>query len=226
MLLRRPPRVFYGSREEAEADGMIVSERDICPATLRVNRLGGLRGDGRDLWRRLTARPGSEPMNCVVMAPLDEWAESPVRSLLDDATLIVPAFGYRAATVPVYDVDGTRIRLRADLGRPAVGRDARVLTESGSAIDNLFGIGLGTGYRPWGHMGGEPAFDGQANSLWLYQNHIGEIVFRGVEEIRNSIDRAPRLASHRLVTGSDSSDRVRSVRLTRDGRPSRRDAFR
>jgi hypothetical protein len=31
-------------------------------------------------------------------------------------------------------------------------------------------------------MGGEPSFDGQANSLWLYQNDIGAVVYRGVQE--------------------------------------------
>ena len=29
-------------------------------------------------------------------------------------------------------------------------------------------------------MGGEPNFDGQANSLWLYQNDIGEVIYRGI----------------------------------------------
>ena len=31
-------------------------------------------------------------------------------------------------------------------------------------------------------MGCEPNFDGQANSLWLYQNDIGATIYRGIHE--------------------------------------------
>lgn len=44
----------------------------------------------------------------------------------------------------------------------------------------ILGCGLGAGYRPTGHMGGEPNFSGQQNSLWLLQNDIGQIVYEGV----------------------------------------------
>lgn len=184
ILLRRPPRIFYWTREEAQADGYTVTGRDVCPRTRRVNRLGGLRGDGRELWRRLARRPGTEPEERVAMIPLSRTHFSPasLRHLLDDAALIVPAFGYSAATLPVFDPGGRRLRLRADYGGPAVGRDARVLLADGGRLPNVFGIGLASGYRPWGHMGGELSFDGQANSLWLYQNDIGAVVFQGVCE--------------------------------------------
>ena len=32
-------------------------------------------------------------------------------------------------------------------------------------------------------MGGEPNFDGQANSLWLYHNDIGAIIYRAIDEL-------------------------------------------
>ena len=32
-------------------------------------------------------------------------------------------------------------------------------------------------------MGGEPNFDGQANSLWLYQNDIGGVIYRAIHEL-------------------------------------------
>jgi hypothetical protein len=32
-------------------------------------------------------------------------------------------------------------------------------------------------------MGGKPNFDGQANSLWLYQNGIGAVIYRGIQEV-------------------------------------------
>lgn len=182
IFVRREPPIFYESREAAEADSYPVSSADICPRTLRVHRLGGLRSDGRELWRCLTRRRGTVLEKRVAMIPLCEPALSPIalRRYLDDAALIVTAFGYRARTVPIFDARGRRITLNADRGKQAVGPDARLLDASGQPLANLFGIGLGTGYRPLASMGGEASFCGQLNSLWLYQNDVGRVVYQGV----------------------------------------------
>lgn len=184
ILCRRAAPIFYPSREEAEADGCLVTEADICPTTRRVHRFSGMRGDGREMWRRVSQRPGAAPEERVRIVSLSEPASSPtaLRELLDEAALVVPAFGYRSATIPIYDAAGRRLSLSADHDGPAVGRDARLLLTTGQALPNVFGIGLGTGYQPWGHMGGEANLEGQINSLWLYQNYIGEVVYRGVQE--------------------------------------------
>ena len=58
--------------------------------------------------------------------------------------------------------------------------DSRLLLGDGTSLANLLCIGLGTGYRLPARMGGEPNFDGQANSLWLYQNDIGEVIYRAI----------------------------------------------
>jgi hypothetical protein len=191
LIYRRPARILYWTRDDAHADGYAFTERDVCPRTQRVNRLGGLRGDGREMWRRLTSRPGTEAEPRINMLPLSESHLSPValRRLLDDAALIIPAFGYRSSTIPIYSDQGVRLRLKADYGGPAVGRDASLLLADGGRIPNVFGIGLGADYRPWGHMGGEPSFDGQTNGLWLYQNDIGAVVYQGVRECIEQADR-------------------------------------
>lgn len=182
ILMRREPPIFYENREAAEADGYPVSSDDVCPRTLRVNRLGGLRSDGRDLWRRLTHRRETEPEERVVMVPLRDPALSSatLRRYIDDAALIVTAFGYRTRTVPIFDADGRRIALNADRGGAAVDADARMLDAGGKPLANLFGIGLGNGYRPLASMGGEASFSGQLNSLWLYQNDVGRVVYQGI----------------------------------------------
>jgi hypothetical protein len=184
ILCRRPAPIFYASRADAIADGCDVTARSLCPETGRINRFGGLRGDGRDLWRRVSRCPGTQPETRVRLLRLADAVVSPhaLRRDLDAAALVVPAFGYRAATIPIFDPQGRRLALRADHGRAAVGRDARLLLADGDSLPNVFGIGLGTGYQPWGHMGGEADIEGQTNSLWLYQNHIGEVVYRGVQE--------------------------------------------
>ncbi|HEX9461180.1 MAG TPA: hypothetical protein VGB82_01150 [Alphaproteobacteria bacterium] len=191
LLYRRAARILYWTRDDAHADGYAFTERDVCPRTQRVNRLGGLRGDGREMWRRLTSRPGTEPEERISMIPLSEshLSAPALRRLLDDAALIIPAFGYRSSTIPIYDTEGRPLRLKADRGGPAVGRDARLLLADGGHIPNVFGIGLGADYRPWGHMGGEPSFDGQTNGLWLYQNDIGAVVYQGVRECIEEAER-------------------------------------
>lgn len=199
LLYRHPARILYWTRDDARADGYAFTELDVCPRTQRVNRLGGLRGDGREMWRRLTRRPGTEAEERVRMVQLADSEISPaqLRRMLDDADLVVPAFGYRSSTIPVFDPEGRPLRLKADLGGPAVGRDARLLLADGGHVPNIFGIGLGADYRPWGHMGGEPSFDGQTNGLWLYQNDIGAVVFEGVRQCLDEAEhvRVPRQAA-------------------------------
>lgn len=182
MLQRRSPPVFYPSRSEAEADGYVVDEGDVCPRTGRVHRFGGLRGDGREMWRRLDGRPGTEREPHIAVENLSDYAAAGLRQLLEQAAMVVPAFGYRSATMPIFDEAGRRLRLNADQGGRSVAQDCRLMLEDGRTLANVFGIGLGTGYRPCGAMGGEPNFAGQANSLWLYQNDIGAAIMGGITE--------------------------------------------
>lgn len=178
LLYRTPPRVFYPSRTDALADDCSFSESDVCQATGRVHRLGGLRGDGRQLWRRLRGRGDMPPEHRAVAEPMDALGPAALRSLLDAADIIVPAFGYRLTTVPIHDAEGRFITL-ARTG-PAVDSDARLLTADGTPLPNVFGVGLGSGFRPWGAMSGEELFQGQQNSLWLYQNGLGSLIHTGV----------------------------------------------
>jgi hypothetical protein len=178
ILHRTAPRVFYASRAEAAADGYVFSDSDVCPATGRVHRLGGLRGDGRTLWRRMQGHGDLPPERRAEVAPLGAFDGATLRALLDAADLIVPAFGYRLATVPVYGPDGEPIPLACS--GPSVDADARLRTASGGVLGNVFGIGLGSGFRPWGTMAGEPGFQGQQNSLWLYQHGLGALIHDGV----------------------------------------------
>ncbi len=183
ILMRREPRIFYPTWGEALSDEYAASECDICPATRRVNRLGGLRGDGRELWRRMSRRPGTRPEERASMTFLSSLSRAELARCVDDVAMIVPAFGYRSTTIPVYDAQHRRLTLAGDVGHPvSVGQDARLLLADGGRLSNIFALGLGTGYRPTGSMGGERSFDGQQNSLWLMQNDIGRVVYEGVRE--------------------------------------------
>lgn len=203
MLMRREPPIFYESLEQARADGYPATQDDVCPRTQRVNRFGGLRGDGREMWRRMTGRPGATPESRVAIMPMrgSGGSSASLRRLLDEAALIVPAFGYRATTVPVFDPHGRRLALRAEQGGTLVDAGARVLLADGTALPNLFGVGLGTGYVPAPSMGGEASFRGQANSLWLYQNDIGATIYRGIQQQLDQIGptRLPRRRAKALA---------------------------
>jgi hypothetical protein len=117
-------------------------------------------------------------VRCVALS-----GETPaaLKKILDAAHLIIPAFGYRPRTLPLFGPGGNRIPLFCDQGRrPLVDDLCRVLTDNGQPIPGLFGIGLASGFVPSGPLGGESSFSGQTNGLWLYQNGVGKIILNGI----------------------------------------------
>lgn len=183
ILQRREPRIFYPDRQAAFDDLYDVAPGDICPRTQRVNRMGGLRGFGREMWRQIAQRPHTTPEPRVVTMDMQGLRAGELRTMIAEAALVVPSFGYRSAMLPLFDADGERLTLNAELGGIAVGEQSRLLLADGRSLPNLFGIGLGTGYKLPPSMGGEPNFDGQANSLWLYHNDIGAIIYRAIHDL-------------------------------------------
>ena len=181
ILHRTEPLPTYQSREAAQADAYEFSASDVCTATGRVHRLGGLQGDGREVWRGIHGKPGTDRDGRAVTIPLGSLARADVIGLLDSADLIIPALGYRLTTPPIFDADRRPVPLASD--GPAVGPDSRLLAADGTAIPDVFGVGLGSGFTPWGAMAGEASFSGQQNSLWLYQNGLGEMIYTGARRL-------------------------------------------
>ena len=52
----------------------------------------------------------------------------------------------------------------------------RVMDAGGNPLPHLFAIGLAAGFVPYGKLGGETSFRGQANGLWLWQNDVGAMI--------------------------------------------------
>jgi hypothetical protein len=181
ILHRTEPRPTYTSRDAALADAYEFSEADVCQATGRVHRLGGLQGDGREVWRRMNGKPGTDRDERAVALPIGGLARADLIGLLDDADVIVPALGYRLATPPIFDADRRPVQLATS--GPAVRSDSRLLAADGTAIRGVFGVGLGSGFVPWGGMSGEASFGGQQNSLWLYQNGLGEMIYTNTRQL-------------------------------------------
>lgn len=179
ILHRRPIRVFYPSAADAREDGYTTfSPLDICPLTRRVHRLGGLRGDARQLYRRVARLGNAPPERRVRLLSSAALCSRPAEfeQLLSEAALIVPAFGYRPRTIPIYGPNGDSITLATSQGGPLVDSRCRVLRQNGSPLYGLFGIGLASGFRPSGPMGGEASFQGKTSGVWLYHNDIGALI--------------------------------------------------
>jgi hypothetical protein len=78
------------------------------------------------------------------------------RSARPDRGIPLPRSG---RPLPVFSADGRLVPL-ASRG-PAAGRDSGLLREDGSSVPGLFGLGLGSGFVPWGELSGEASFTGQ-----------------------------------------------------------------
>lgn len=176
LLHRRPLRPFYPSVEAALAEGFTdFGPDDICPVSGFVYRLAGFRLEARDLVQRMLGIDGRAPDPRVALHRIG-GDDAAARAILRDADLVIAALGYRPHALPVFDRQGAAIPLAAHAGRPMVDGHCRVIDSEGAAIPGLYGIGLAAGFVPWGPLGGEASFRGQANGLWLWQNDVGLMI--------------------------------------------------
>jgi hypothetical protein len=178
ILHRRELRIFYPSVDAALAEGYTeFGPADICPISGRVFRLGGFRLDSRELIMRARGIGGRppEPRLHLHRLGLDDAASL---KLLDNADLVIAAFGYRPHALPVFDEAGKAVPLLAEKSPRArlVDGRCRVLDGGGHPLPHLFAIGLAAGFVPHGKLGGEPSFRGQANGLWLWQSDVGGLI--------------------------------------------------
>ena len=177
LLHRRPLRPFYHSAAAALAEGFTDFDADdICPVSGFVYRLAGFRLEARDLVLRMLAVDGRTPEPRVALHRLGQDDDAAVRAIVQSADLVIAALGYRPHALPLLRADGSAITLAADQGDPMVDRYCRVADAGGAPIPGVYGIGLAAGFVPWGPLGGEASFKGQANGLWQWQNDVGLMI--------------------------------------------------
>lgn len=176
LLHRRPLRPFYHSEAAARADNFTdFGPDDICPVSGFVYRLGGFRLEARELVLRMLQVDGRAPdPRVAVHRVADDDVEA--QAVIENADLVIAALGYRPRALSLFDTDGTPVALAAHAGRPMVDRYCRILDANDQPIPGAFGIGLAAGFVPWGRMGGEASFRGQANGLWQWQNDVGQMI--------------------------------------------------
>ncbi|WP_296614957.1 DegT/DnrJ/EryC1/StrS family aminotransferase [Sphingomonas sp.] len=176
LLHRRPLRPFYHSEAAALADNFSdFGPDDICPVSGFVYRLGGFRLEARELVLRMLQVDGRAPDPRVAVHRITD-DDGEARAIVEDADLVIAALGYRPRALSLLEADGTPLSLAAHAGRPMVDRYCRILDAHDRPIPGAFGIGLAAGFVPWGRMGGEASFRGQANGLWQWQNDVGQMI--------------------------------------------------
>jgi dTDP-4-amino-4,6-dideoxygalactose transaminase len=177
LLHRKPLRPFYHSVEAAYAEGFTdFGPDDICPVSGFVYRLAGFRLEARDLVLRMLAIDGRVPDPRVTLHRITGDDDTVARATIADADLVIAALGYRPIALPIADRDGAQMPLAAHDGKPMVDRHCRIVDDQGTPIPGLYGLGLAAGFVPWGALGGESSFSGQANGLWLWQNDVGLMI--------------------------------------------------
>ena len=182
ILHRRPLRIFYETVSEALADGYTeFTPDDVCPLSGRVFRLGGFRLDSRDLMLRARGIGGRSRESRLSLLQLLPENQPTARQLLGDADLVIAALGYRPRLLPVYNRRAQRIALLEPTAQSwsAVDTACRVLNQEGLPLSGLFATGLAVGPGASRDLGGEAGFQGQTNSLWLWQNTLGLRIVHG-----------------------------------------------
>ncbi|NVN36987.1 FAD-dependent oxidoreductase [Komagataeibacter swingsii] len=169
-------KLFYRTAAEAVADGYTeFHEEDICPVSQFVYRFGGLRYDSRRLAMQLMGIAGAPPEPRLRDVQITDSNHAHVKAIVDNADAIIACLGYRPRRITMIDAYGRPIALSADTPDGCLtGPECGILNAAGQEIPGLFGLGLASGFRPTGAMGGEASFRGQVNSLWLWQTAIGE----------------------------------------------------
>jgi hypothetical protein len=177
LLHRRPLKPFYPSIEAAQTEGYTdFGPNDICPVSGFVYRLAGFRLEARELVLRMLGIGGRRPEPRVRLHQIRPDRDPVARRTLAQADLVIAALGYRPNALPIADLAGQPWPLRAHSGEALVDRHCRVVDANGAPLPGVFAIGLAAGFVPWGAMGGEPSFVGQANGLWQWQNDVGRMI--------------------------------------------------
>jgi len=177
LLHRKPLRPFYHSVDAAHAEGFTdFGPDDICPVSGFVYRLAGFRLEARDLVLRMLGIDGRVPDPRVALHRITGDDDAVARAAIAEADLVIAALGYRPIAMPIADRDGAPVPLAAHDGKPMVDRHCRIVDDQGAPIPGLYGLGLAAGFVPWGALGGESSFSGQANGLWLWQNDVGLMI--------------------------------------------------
>jgi biotin carboxylase len=168
ILHRSGIRLFYLSVADAHEDGyQFDSVHDVCPASGRVNRYGGLRGTAHALARGALGldRP-AHPIHLVQLREDEPSSARAADRALAEAGAVVVATGYQAALPDIRDLSGRPLIAAIGPTGTEVTRDGHLIDTDGRAHPQLLAYGLGAGLAPSAEVGGEPSYDRRADGIW------------------------------------------------------------
>jgi hypothetical protein len=203
LVHRSPIRLFYLTADEAKEERYPFDpERDVCPVSGRVNRVGGLKGDARDLARRaLGFADNGVPIRLLQVGPNGD--RHAIAAALDEAGLIVAATGYLPRLPDILAYSGRSVEPARSSAGIAVTDRAELLAANGEPVPNVVTYGLGVGIRAPERIGGERSNQRAITSVWLYQHDVGKMVLRsllGEEDVEAHAD-MPALTPGALGSG-------------------------
>jgi hypothetical protein len=177
VLHRSPPRFFFWTAARARAAGYAFDETlDVCPHTGIVHRHGGLRADAHALaWAATRDGRQEGPVRAIALADEPRTRAAAERAL-DRAGAIIAGVGYQPNVPSLRWPDGRPLRLASDKHGAQVTERAQLVSEEGTVLPELLGLGLGAGLSPSGELAGEPSYTGRVDAVRLYQAEIGRIV--------------------------------------------------
>jgi hypothetical protein len=179
VLRRSPVKVFYETVAEANADGFTgFCDSDVGKRG-QVYPIAGLRGDSKQLYRRIAGLGGQPREDRVRIAVLPD-SQAGFDALDFDwanLALVVFANGYSMPEVPVCNANNTPVALHGHYTDRYVDQQSRLLDVTGNPIPGLYAAGLSSGYSPVELLGGEASYSGKENSVWLCQHMLGEALF-------------------------------------------------
>ena len=186
ILHRNEIKLFFATTQEAkQANYQFNPLQDVCPLSGRVNRFGGLRYDKCSFaMQAMKLKPStSNYYEIELIQTTNKMTSDPnkIKAILKNADAIIPACGYQPRLVPIYDFHGKEMELMRDPdGGLYTDHHASLYHSSGKKIDDIYAFGLGAGLRPSPEIGGEPSYKGRLDGIWLYQNDIGNIVYKSL----------------------------------------------
>lgn len=174
------PKIYFNTKQEAIDNSYNdFTDSDICPVTKKLFRLAGLRMDGRELYMQILALGNLEREKRVSVQVYTNQTQL-LEKDLEEATVIILAYGYKFNMFPFIDANGNEIRFKGEETKHWVNDYCELIDYKNNIVPNVYASGLATGFIPSGELGGEPSFEGQTNGIWYYQNAIADRIINKI----------------------------------------------
>ncbi|MER2190046.1 MAG: hypothetical protein ABS951_03725 [Solibacillus sp.] len=157
-----PVKLYYASTSEADADGYVYGEDDICFQTNRVNRYSGMREESFEIAKAIL---NDEIKNINLTNCYFENQEK--------YDVIIECLGYETRMIPFTKM-GQSILFKMNQGVLCTDEYFRPLLIDNQPLKNCHAYGIGVGLILTPESGGEKSFNRNIDGVWLYQHFVAK----------------------------------------------------